>query len=168
MKIISLKEAESQGLKYYFTGRICAKGHCSKHTVMDGACYDCKIIRSRDYKRNHKKQQADYRAAYSKDNKDEICIHRYKTKHGLTRKEVKLLLKLSKGTCQLCGLEETAKDRNGKIKRLCIDHNHVTGAVRGVICYSCNIVLGHFKDNIERFEKAIKYLTGTVSSKGKV
>jgi hypothetical protein len=42
-----------------------------------------------------------------------------------------------------------------------VDHDHVTGQVRGILCLSCNGGLGHFKDNIATMRKAINYLEET-------
>jgi len=55
---------------------------------------------------------------------------------------------LGEQKCQVCGSEE----------KLHIDHCHDSGRVRGLLCRSCNIGLGNFKDNIERMGKAIEYL----------
>ena len=44
------------------------------------------------------------------------------------------------------------------VERLCIDHCHSTGVVRGLLCTHCNFALGHFKDDIDRMERAIMYL----------
>jgi hypothetical protein len=46
---------------------------------------------------------------------------------------------------------------NGKL-RLCVDHDHKTGKVRGLLCGACNIALGHFNHDPELLLKAIKYL----------
>ena len=40
-----------------------------------------------------------------------------------------------------------------------IDHSHVTGKVRGILCEKCNKGLGQFDDNIEYLNNAIKYLS---------
>jgi len=52
--------------------------------------------------------------------------------------------------CIICGLE----------KKIVVDHNHVTGEVRGGLCDNCNIGLGHFKDNPELLRLAALYLEG--------
>jgi hypothetical protein len=43
-------------------------------------------------------------------------------------------------------------------KRLCLDHRHKTGKARGVLCNSCNLVLGFAKDRIATLQSAIEYL----------
>jgi hypothetical protein len=40
----------------------------------------------------------------------------------------------------------------------CVDHNHETGQIRGVLCHQCNRGIGAFKDNIERMKRALNYL----------
>jgi hypothetical protein len=62
------------------------------------------------------------------------------------------------GRCAICSLSETSRDRNDKIKVLSVDHCHVTGKIRGLLCHSCNVGLGLFKDNIDTIQNAILYL----------
>lgn len=50
--------------------------------------------------------------------------------------------------CAICGSTE----------KLCIDHNHATGEVRGLLCNLCNFALGHFQDSTIKMRKAIEYL----------
>jgi hypothetical protein len=42
--------------------------------------------------------------------------------------------------------------------KLNIDHDHETGKVRGLLCTSCNVALGAFKDDIESLYRAIRYM----------
>lgn len=53
--------------------------------------------------------------------------------------------------CQLCG-------RDFSNTQLCIDHDHNTGYVRGIICKACNSGLGLLGDSIEGIQKALDYL----------
>lgn len=60
--------------------------------------------------------------------------------------------------CAICNQKEIQINTKGEIKRLAIDHNHKTGKVRDLLCSNCNRALGHFKDDVEIIENAIKYL----------
>lgn len=60
--------------------------------------------------------------------------------------------------------EEAAALRAGKPCAICgkpaqaVDHDHQTGAVRGVLCHKCNTGIGFLGDSPERLESAIRYL----------
>ena len=58
------------------------------------------------------------------------------------------------GGCGICSI----KPKEGKY--LHIDHCHKTGQVRGLLCANCNVALGHFKDDLNAINRAIKYLEG--------
>ena len=57
------------------------------------------------------------------------------------------------GTCALCD-----KTESNPHKSLCIDHDHTTGKIRGLLCDNHNRALGLFKDSTEDLEKALDYL----------
>ena len=60
------------------------------------------------------------------------------------------------GRCAIC-----ARTNAGK-RRLAVDHDHATGAVRGLLCNSCNTALGAFGDNPEMLKRAMDYLCHTI------
>ena len=72
----------------------------------------------------------------------------YKRKYNLTEEQAKELVKNRQGMCSICDL----------FLPLVVDHCHTTGKVRGLICSSCNSVLGYAKDSRKTLEKAILYL----------
>jgi hypothetical protein len=81
----------------------------------------------------------------------------YKYQYGISFKEYEEILKNQNNVCAICG---NKTDRN-----LCVDHNHETGEVRGLLCLDCNSALGHFKDNKKYLNNAIKYLNSNNSNK---
>jgi hypothetical protein len=68
------------------------------------------------------------------------------------------MLELQNGVCAICGKEEYSKDRIGNIKQLCVDHDHTTGKIRGLLCNNCNRGLGFFQDSSEYLKSAIAFL----------
>lgn len=62
-----------------------------------------------------------------------------------------------KGVCAICEKAET-KIENEKVRALSVDHNHTTGAVRGLLCANCNLAIGYACDDVSVLRKAIAYL----------
>ncbi len=56
--------------------------------------------------------------------------------------------------CMICGKVSSIK------KAHAVDHCHVTGKIRGILCYSCNVGLGCFKDSDELLRSALRYIVG--------
>lgn len=77
--------------------------------------------------------------------------------HGLKRFEYEEMLFKQKGGCAIC------KQAPG-LKKLAVDHCHSTGKIRGLLCTSCNISLGGFKDNVNYLTRAIEYLSKDYST----
>jgi hypothetical protein len=60
------------------------------------------------------------------------------------------------GVCAACGLPENRM--NARLKgRLHVDHDHVTGQVRGLLCANCNAALGLLRDEPQRIEALLAY-----------
>lgn len=72
-------------------------------------------------------------------------------RYGITVEQFNAMLVIQKGRCAICG------KFNGS-KRLCVDHNHETGKVRGLLCDPCNKVLGFAHDDCSVLTNARKYL----------
>jgi hypothetical protein len=116
------------------------------------------------WQKNREKEIQRYKEWYDSryHDKDQVKRRRknnYK-KYGISEKEYMDLYEKNNYCCYICGKEELVK-RNGKIKRLAIDHCHKTGKVRGLLCQNCNRGIGLLGDDIERLKSAIKYLEET-------
>lgn len=73
--------------------------------------------------------------------------------YGITLDQLSEIYTKQGSNCLICGISEEATGR-----LLSIDHCHITGKIRGLLCNLCNVGLGNFKDNTELLEKAINYL----------
>lgn len=73
------------------------------------------------------------------------------TIYGLTEERYFEKIKEQGNLCAICG-----KKDEGRV--LCVDHDHKTGQVRGLLCNNCNVGLGNLKDDIQILQSAIGYL----------
>ena len=79
--------------------------------------------------------------------------------YKLTAERYREMLKEQDYKCKICRKHETRKSsKSDETLRLCIDHCHKTGIVRGLLCHDCNTSLGKFKESTELFCRAIEYL----------
>ncbi len=74
---------------------------------------------------------------------DRVRANQIKHHYGVTSAQYALLLAKNGGKCHICGGEEKTRGKS----RLSVDHDHVTGRVRGLLCGPCNKGLGMFRDN---------------------
>lgn len=77
-------------------------------------------------------------------------------RYGITIQEYEELVKRTGFRCEICGVELVTTGRAAN--RACVDHNHGTGKVRGILCRLCNQGLGSFKDSPEMLKLAAAYL----------
>ena len=73
---------------------------------------------------------------------------------GISLDEYKQILEKQKGVCAIC----RGRNKCNENISLAVDHNHITGKIRGLLCLKCNLGIGAFKDNIDLLEKAYSYL----------
>jgi hypothetical protein len=75
--------------------------------------------------------------------------------YGMTDEQFAAMLDKQGGACAICH----ATEWNGRHPVPHVDHDHATGKVRGILCHSCNLGLGKFKDDPDLLRAAIAYLT---------
>lgn len=76
-------------------------------------------------------------------------------RYGITLDQYNELFTKQGGRCAICETHQSELP-----DPLCIDHDHVTNQIRGLVCRTCNLGLGHFKDDPELLLKAVEYLGG--------
>lgn len=80
--------------------------------------------------------------------------------YGTTVKEINRLRKLQQGKCALCRTDLVDNPRHNRGRnKMCIDHDHTSGRVRGLLCDVCNRGLGFYERMIE-FPNLQAYLEG--------
>lgn len=132
------------------------KGHSSRKTNRGRGsthllCGNCKIVKSVDHFYFRPDQQL----------YNYLCIscraaaqrrRALKRRYNLTPTEVELLVDRQQNLCAICSVSFDETTMN-------IDHNHKTGEIRGLLCNSCNMALGSFRDDIQLLHNAVMYLS---------
>ena len=110
----------------------------------------------------HKKSKGGYirhcKVCVSLQRKKKYCSKKtraahIKSKYGLSEEDYTALFEKQQGKCSICGKHDP-KDYHG----LCVDHDHNTGKIRGLLCHNCNSALGNFYDNVDYLLSAVDYL----------
>lgn len=81
-------------------------------------------------------------------------------RYGIQASDVYAMYKEQKGRCAICNTKGDIHEMGFTTRpTLHIDHCHTTSAVRGLLCHSCNLGIGHLRDDTNIMKQAIKYLT---------
>lgn len=78
-------------------------------------------------------------------------------KYGITLGDQEKMMRDQGNKCAICG-KEIYLFGSKKSNTAHVDHDHITGKVRGLLCQECNTGLGKFRDNPLFLANAIKYL----------
>lgn len=103
------------------------------------------------YQKYRERIKAEMRAKYWR---DPLQGHgeKIKNRYGLTRDAYQTMLDNQGRRCAACG-----SNNAGRKRRLAVDHDHVTGVVRGLLCIPCNCTLGYAKDSPAYLQHLIEY-----------
>jgi hypothetical protein len=118
-------------------------------------CEVCRAAHNMHYRNYRKRRGFDY-----------VKDSNLRQAFGITLQDY-LDLKSKQGRrCAICGEHETMKHHRGVVNQLSVDHDHVTGVVRGLLCQQCNRALGLLKDSIDVLLKAAEYLKRNMAPTG--
>jgi hypothetical protein len=79
-------------------------------------------------------------------------------RYGITAADYDAMVEAQGGLCALCNERKPQH----------VDHDRLTGRIRGVLCSCCNQGLGNFRDNVAALKAAIDYLETTTWQKSRV
>lgn len=122
-------------------------------------CPDCKQFKPlEDFPRNRNCKDGRHtyckvcNNARSKESRDRLHggsrHYHLKRRYGIGADEVDAMITEQGGVCAVCGRPDPEH----------VDHDHATGAVRGILCFNCNGGLGQFGDDQDRLVSAALYL----------
>lgn len=99
-----------------------------------------------------KQRRREYIAQWQRDNPELRALYdrrsSLKRKYGITLEQFDAMSAAQNHACAICGSQEP----------LCVDHDHETGVIRGLLCGRCNKGIGLLGDSLEGLERAVRYL----------
>ena len=113
--------------------------------LTDLRCTACNLIKPISEFRRHKN-----RPTYNCECRGCTSEKKIKKNWNLSKDQFSLILDAQYGVCAICKTKTATN--------LCVDHDHTTGKIRGLLCQTCNKALGLFKDSIDNLKCAILYL----------
>jgi len=111
--------------------------------------------KAREQSRKWHRENLEKSKLYARSRQKKEPERRRRYRYGVTEVEIVILRIAQLGCCAVCDLEMTRG--NGKSAEH-VDHDHVTGKVRALLCNGCNRALGFFKDDPDILERAAQYL----------
>jgi hypothetical protein len=84
-----------------------------------------------------------------------------KSKYGIGHSEFLKILESQDNKCAICK-RDSEICLSGRKKRLCVDHSHDTGKVRGILCDKCNRGIGLLNDDPNVLISAYNYLINSI------
>lgn len=73
--------------------------------------------------------------------------------YGITADQWDAMFERQGNVCAICGSDDPGRSRGWHT-----DHDHETGAIRGILCHGCNVALGHAGDSADRLRAMADYL----------
>ena len=134
------------------------------HIGVTKVCTACGVEKRRDEFALHSKGapyvhsmcrpcQSEYSRKRYRENKDGFTDRRLRRSFGITLADYNAMLSEQDRACAICG----GTSWNERLP--CVDHDHKSGKVRGLLCNACNLAIGYFNDNPDTLSRAVEYLS---------
>ena len=175
---------KAKDLSPFYTCTVCAKtkpqsefqmGRLRKRTgtrAPISKCRSCEYERTETWRKRNLHHRAQKIRALREKHPTRDTEYFRRSMYGLTREDYDQMLKDQHYLCAICKQPEPEHIKNRRDKRggFCVDHCHKTGKVRAILCHSCNIGIGKFRDDPAFVRAAAEYLEAHLvldgSSKG--
>jgi hypothetical protein len=155
------KCGELKPLDQYYAAKGCRdglRGDCKAcFSARAKARYAEKSDEIKAYVKRWQQENADrlnaYRRAHNANRRREIRERHLKRTFGITLVDFDAMLAAQSGGCAICGRQAPENTS------LHVDHDHETGVVRGLLCFTCNGALGMLGESDEFLSRAADYVT---------
>jgi hypothetical protein len=129
--------------------KACKREYVRKHHAIASNRDKKRKRERRRYHQNVQQERERARLKYHR-NVQHITNKKFQRLYGLTLTDVEVLSQKQNNACAIC--------RRQSYSKLCVDHNHITGNVRGLLCRQCNFALGLLRDDIDIVKSLLNYL----------
>lgn len=134
------KCGQDRTINYYYP---CERG-------LFGVTGTCRLCKS-DYNQDRAAKRADQRKEWLTTKSRYEFYRKLQRDYGLTQQDYVNMLTACASGCMICGTHMADA-------RICVDHDHNTGQVRGLLCYKCNAAIGMLRDSPTIIRQALTYL----------
>ena len=114
----------------------------------------CRLCRKANQEK-FRTQNPGYKKQWRSENKERLRTEHIGYRYGLSQESYAQKREEQNDCCGLCG---DAFDRTNTNTTPHVDHDHVTGKVRALLCRACNSGLGQFRDSSKLLRLAAEYL----------
>ena len=121
-----------------------------RHPNGDTYCSACKTLRLLAFKKAEPERMARYRTTSNR-----------RKRYGLEPVAFAELLLHQNGCCAVCQSDQWGK------RGPHVDHDHVTGEIRGLLCHRCNTAIGLLQEDVAVINSVLKYLAVRQAGKAK-
>jgi len=121
-------------------------------------------LRRRQYSKEYYHANRDAIIEYQRQQRLNIPLEKWtewsrKSRHGMSKQQFEDMLADQDGKCSICldpiGVVVGTRKKEGQA---CVDHCHLTGKIRGLLCTRCNTGIGHLRDSVDNVTRALEYL----------
>ena len=127
----------------------CTKCKTNERREGHSWCKPCLTESSARWRRNNRGYCNDYARTRS------LTVHSRAWAYGIDQTDYTEIFEKQGRRCAIC---KSSTPKRKSQRWFCIDHDHNTGEVRGLLCNDCNVAIGRFDDSVEILESARNYL----------
>lgn len=115
-------------------------------------CKDCSRNRVYVWRQENPDRLKFHQMTHYKKNRHRVRASQRNAKYSLAKDQFRTMMANQEGLCAIC--EESFQPD----KQFAVDHSHMTGKIRQLLCSRCNTGIGQFLDDPMLVERAMHYL----------